>query len=190
VAAKGIESKRIEGERRKNSRYQVHEDIGRRGIECPTAHQTINRRALQRTKRRGARHPPPKSFQRSARAFRSAFSPTVCQQRGIHCARRRPRNTGNVKPWLFKQAIQHAPRKRPVRAATLKRKINQYRTTVHGIGPLLLRRHAAARADRLRNNKRLWPTPLFTAQLWRNSRWISVLSRHIGTLTSINLLSI
>jgi len=29
-----------------------------------------------------------------------------------------------VKPWLFQQAVQHAPSERAVRAAALKRKIN------------------------------------------------------------------
>ena len=35
-------------------------------------------------------------------------------------------HTGDAKPRLFQETIQHAPSERTVRAATLKRKINQY----------------------------------------------------------------
>src|SRR5262249_13677593 len=73
-----------------------------------------------------------------------AFDPTVCQRCGIHRSRRRAGNTGDAKPRLFQKAVQNAPRERAVRAATLKREINQYRTAVHGTGLLLLNLYIGA----------------------------------------------
>ena len=73
-------------------------------------------------------------FERRARAFGSAFRPSIRQHRGVHRARRRAGNRRDAKPRLFEKAVQYAPSECPVGTATLKGKIDQYRVLIHCMG--------------------------------------------------------
>ncbi len=50
---------------------------------------------------------------------------TIHEHRGIHRSRRRARNAIDAKPRFLEQTIEHPPRERAVRTATLQRDVDE-----------------------------------------------------------------
>jgi hypothetical protein len=62
--------------------------------------------------------------------FAGTSGPAIRQHGRVHRAGRGSGNAGNLKPWLFKQPVENAPRERAVRASALERQIDQHGASV------------------------------------------------------------
>ncbi len=123
--AKRIEPRRVEIVGREQPRRHVEGEEGGRHIHGPSPHQHVERRTLERAQKSAIRDAAPEVLKRLSRFPGAAFRITGGQHGGVHCAGRSAGNAVDFEPGLFKKPVQDAPRESAVRAAALKRKINQ-----------------------------------------------------------------
>jgi len=96
-------------------------------VERPTTQQHVERSASQWAQQSRPGYAAPKIFQRGARPVDAVVGIAIDQHRRIHRPRRGAGDTIDAQPGFLKQAVEHAPGERAMRAAALQREIHEKR---------------------------------------------------------------
>ena len=143
-----IEIVRVEIVWARQPRHEIEHHIGGRGVETPSAEHRFDWRALERAGARLFQHAIPETAEAFARFFAIASVIACSQRHGVHGAGGRAGDALDLDAGVFEQAVEHAPRKRAMRATALQREVDEFRGVALGHALVLARLERLSRPRR------------------------------------------
>jgi hypothetical protein len=99
--------------------------MDRRMVQTPAIEKHVEKPAPERAEQSCPGNAAPEALERRTCRFRPALGITVDQHGGVHRPSGGPRNAVDLQTRLLQQAIESAPGKSTMRAATLQREVDK-----------------------------------------------------------------